>query len=72
MEEIILQKSEAEVIRSILKEEKMTVKELADRMGVVRQSVNQSLNGTMKSMRCDTFKKMCEACGYEVVVRKIG
>jgi len=72
MKEIVLREAPDVVVREILQEEKMTVKQMADKMGVSRQSANQSLNVNTKSMRCDTFRKMIEACGYEVIVRKIG
>lgn len=59
-----------EIIRSILKEEKMTQQDLADRMGIMRQNINQSLNRN-KSMRYDSFSKIVSALGYEIVVKKL-
>ena len=44
-----------ETIRCILDEEKMTQQDLADRMGITRQNISQSLNRNAKSMRYDSF-----------------
>lgn len=60
-----------ETIRSILDEEKMTQQDLADRMGITRQNISQSLNRNAKSMRYDSFSKMVTALGYEIVVKKL-
>ena len=59
-----------ETIRCILDEEKMT-QDLADRMGITRQNISQSLNRNAKSMRYDSFSKMVTALGYEIVVKKL-
>lgn len=58
-----------ETIRCILDEEKMTQQDLADRMGITRQNISQSLNRNAKSMRYDSFSKMVTALGYEIVVK---
>lgn len=60
-----------ETIRCILDKEKMTQQDLADRMGITRQSISQSLNRSAKSMRYDSFSKMVTALGYEIVVKKL-
>lgn len=60
-----------ETIRGILDEEKMTQQDLADRMGITRQNISQSLNRNAKSMRYDSFSKMVTALGYEIVVKKL-
>lgn len=60
-----------ETIRCILGEEKMTQQDLADRMGITRQNISQSLNRNAKSMRYDSFSKMVAALGYEIVVKKL-
>lgn len=60
-----------ETIRCILYEEKMTQQDLADRMGITRQNISQSLNRNAKSMRYDSFSKMVTALGYEIVVKKL-
>lgn len=60
-----------ETIRCILGEEKMTQQDLADRMGITRQNISQSLNRNAKSMRYDSFSKMVTALGYEIVVKKL-
>lgn len=62
--------SAEETIRCILGKEKMTQQDLADRMGITRQNVSQSLNRNAKSMRYDSFSKMVTALGYEIVVKK--
>ena len=58
-----------ETIRCILDEEKMTQQDLADRMGITRQNISQSLNRNAK--RYDSFSKMVAALGYEIVVKKL-
>lgn len=60
-----------ETIRCILGEEKMTQQDLADRMGITRQNISQSLNRNAKSMRYDSFSKMVAVLGYEIVVKKL-
>lgn len=60
-----------ETIRCILGEEKMTQQDLADRMGITRQNISQSLNRNAKSMRYDSFSKMVASLGYEIVVKKL-
>jgi transcriptional regulator with XRE-family HTH domain len=60
-----------ETIRCILDKEKMTQQDLADRMGITRQNISQSLNRNAKSMRYDSFSKMVTALGYEIVVKKL-
>ena len=45
-----------ETIRCILGEEKMTQQDLADRMGITRQNISQSLNRNAKSMSMLTSK----------------
>lgn len=72
MKEIILGDKAEDVINQLIEAENIKKQQLADKAGVSRQSLNQSLKSNMKGMRCDTFKKIVEACGYEVVIRKIG
>ena len=60
-----------ETIRCILDGEKMTQQDLADRMGITRQNISQSLNRNAKSMRYDSFSKMVAALVYEIVVKKL-
>lgn len=60
-----------ETIRCILDKEKMTQQDLADRMGITRQNISQSLSRNAKSMRYDSFSKMVTALGYEIVVKKL-
>ena len=47
------------------------IQDLADRMGITRQNISQSLNRNAKSMRYDSFSKMVTALGYEIVVKKL-
>ena len=49
----------------------LTQQDLADRMGITRQNISQSLNRNAKSMRYDSFSKMVTALGYEIVVKKL-
>lgn len=60
----------AEIIRRLLEKEGLNQKELADKMGIVRQNVSQMLNRNKASMRFDGFSKMVQALGCEIVVRK--
>lgn len=61
-----------EAIKAILREEKITQQELADRIGTVRQNVSQTLNrGSGGGIRYGSFSRMASALGYEVILRKI-
>ena len=60
----------AEVILRIMEKEKVNQKELAERMGCVRQNVSQMLNRGTVNMRYDSFYRMAEALGYEIILRK--
>ena len=60
----------ADSIREILKSEGMSNSELANKMGVKRQSVNQLLNRNVISMRFDSFCKVTNALGYKIILRK--
>lgn len=62
--------SAAEVIRQIMEKEEVKPKELAERMGCVRQNVSQMLNRGTVNMRYDSFYRMAEALGYEIILRK--
>ena len=60
-----------EAIKGILREEKITQQELADKIGTARQNVSQTLNrGSGEGIRYGSFSKMVTALGYEVVLRK--
>lgn len=59
-----------ELIRELLEEEKLNQQQLADRMGVMRQSVSQMLNRGKGNIRLDNFEKMLSALGYELEVVK--
>lgn len=60
----------AEIIRTIMKKEGVNQTIIAERMGCMRQNVSQMLTRGKANMRYDSFYKLAEALGYEVVVRK--
>lgn len=60
----------AALIRQVMDKENVNQKELAERMGCVRQNVSQMLNRGTVNMRYDSFYKLAEALGYEVILRK--
>lgn len=62
--------SAEEMIRNAIEAEGLNQKKLAEKMGVTRQNVSDFLNRARKSMRFDSFAKMAEALGYEVILRK--
>lgn len=59
-----------DLIRELLEEEKLNQQQLADRMGVMRQSVSQMLNRGKGNIRLDNFEKMLRVLGYELEVVK--
>lgn len=61
----------ATIIRQIMEREDVNQKELAEKMGCVRQNVSQTLNRGTANMRYDSFYRMAKALGYEIVLRKI-
>ena len=61
----------AATIRQIMEREAVNQKELAEKMGCVRQNVSQTLNRGTVNMRYDSFYRMAKALGYEIVLRKI-
>lgn len=68
--EIISGESAATVIKQIMEMEDVKIKELAERMDCMRQNVSQMLNRGTVNMRYDSFYRMIEALGYEIVLRK--
>lgn len=70
MKEEIKVKTATETVRELLEKENMNQQQLADKMGVPRQTVSQSINRNAHGMRVDSFKKMVQALGYEIIVRK--
>ena len=60
----------AEIIMNILEKEQINQTDLADRMGITRQNINQMINRNKVSMRFDSFSKMLKALGYEIIVSK--
>lgn len=63
-------KNAAEVILQIMEKENVNQKELAERMGCVRQNISQMLNRGTINMRYDSFCRMANALGYEIILRK--
>lgn len=63
-------KNAAELVKEVMAEEQINQTELAERMGCVRQNISQALNRGVTNMRYDTFEKLVEALGYEIIVRK--
>ncbi len=61
----------AATIRQIMEREAVNQKELAEKIGCVRQNVSQTLNRGTVNMRYDSFYRMAKALGYEIVLRKI-
>ena len=61
----------AATIRQVMEREDVDQKELAEKMGCVRQNVSQALNRGTVNMRYDSFYRMVKALGYEIVLRKI-
>ena len=61
----------AATIRQIMEREDVNQKELAEKMGCVRQNVSQTLNRGTVNMRYDSFYRMAKALGYEIILRKI-
>lgn len=63
-------KGAAEIVKKILQKEGMNQRQLADKMGCVRQNLSQKLNRGSSGMRYDSFQQMVKTLGYEVIVRK--
>lgn len=61
----------ATTIRQIMEREDVNQKELAEKMGCVRQNISQTLNRGTVSMRYESFYRMAKALGYEIILRKI-
>lgn len=60
-----------EAIKGLLREEKITQQELANKLGTARQNVSQTLNrGSGAGIRYGSFSKMVAALGYEIIIRK--
>lgn len=53
-----------------MEKEDVKSKELAERMGCMRQNVSQMLNRGTVNMRYDSFYRMADALGYEIILRK--
>lgn len=57
------------IIKSLLKEREWSKTQLADEMDIQRTNVAGYLNRGTKDMRFDIFLELCNAMGYEVVIR---
>jgi len=60
----------AEVVKRLMKSEKVTQTELADSIQTSRQAVSQMLNRNSDGIKLNSFQRMIEAMGYEVVIQK--
>ena len=58
-----------ELVNSSIDAISSSKKELAEKMGCVRQNVSQTLNRGTVNMRYDSFYRMVCALGYEIVLR---
>lgn len=58
------------ILRTLISEEGVTQQELANRIGVSRQALSQILNRNEFGIRYETFLRIVEALGYELVLRK--
>ena len=59
-----------EAIRKIMDEDGLNQKQLAERMGLTRQNVSQVLNRGRKTPRFDSIRKMVDALGCEIIIRR--
>ena len=57
------------ILEEIMYEERISQRELGDMLGINQQSVSAMLKRDIKVGR---LKEVCEALGYEVVIRKDG
>ncbi len=58
------------ILRKLIKEADITQQELADKLGITRQALNQVLTRNEYGVRYETFLRIIEALGYELVLRK--
>ena len=59
----------AAIIKKLMADEKVTQTELANRLGILRQNVNQMLTRS-KEMKYKSFRNMVAALGYEIFLTK--
>lgn len=59
-----------EVIRSMMSENGVTHKQLAEALGTTRQNVGEMLNNKSKNVGLKRFCSIANALGYEVRVEK--
>ena len=62
--------SAEELIRKAIENEGLNQLKLAQKMGCSRQNVSDFLNRSKKGMRFDSFARMINILGYEVILRK--
>lgn len=58
-----------DLVRKLTKKRGWSFEKLGDEMGVKSVSVRGYLNRGTTSMRCDTFYKIMDALGYDIVIR---
>lgn len=58
-----------DLVRKLTKKRGWSFEKLADEMGIKSVSVRGYLNRGTTSMRCDTFYKIMDALGYDIVIR---
>lgn len=68
--EIVSGKNAAEVIRGIIENDNVKSKDIAQKLGVTRQSVSQTLNRGKGNMSYESFYRMVTALGYEIVLKE--
>lgn len=57
-----------DIVRTILREEHITQKQLADKLGVTKQMVSKILK--QEDMRINTVVRILHAVGYEFIIEK--
>ena len=69
-EMLLLTEDPGNEIKRIMDDEGVTQTELARRMQINRQSIQQSLTRKSKNMRVQTLLKILGSLGYDVWIRK--
>lgn len=58
------------ILRKLISEADITQQALADKIGITRQALNQVLTRNEYGVRYETFLRIIDALGYELVLRK--
>lgn len=58
------------LIKDLMEEEGTNGNQLSAKLGISRQAVNQMLNRGKGGLRVQSFQKMLDALGYELIVRR--